>query len=388
MPPPDLAAMMTTEVRPMKGLLQLALVLALALAVSASATTTPTERRQGTSGPVTALAMDGSRVVYSTDGNGVYVWNVRSGASSRVRLPTRSNAPLVREVAIAGTRVAWITRSVAGNSEETFEHLYTSASNGSGRKVLAHAFRAHEFGTDPADPDLVVQRWKGDWIGGLTGAGATLAVSRWKTEPTPDGPALERVVGGSLSLVGTTGRLTPIATGDQSIVSRAVDAGRIAVLRPDGGIGIYSRAGTLLRQLQPSSAMEIAMGGGRLVVLTRAKTLEVYDPGTGALKHIWPITTRLASRWLGHLQAYGRIGFVGIGVGYASHGARVFDLQTGKSVDLPWRPRSAWNDAAVGSLGLVHAVNDYRAYGGHRPSGTVVFLSTAHVLKGIAQGRL
>jgi hypothetical protein len=386
MPHPGLEAMMAMEVRAMKWLLKWALLLALpsllALAVSASATTTPTRRLQHASGPITALAMDGSRVVYSTDGNGVYVWNVRSGKSWRVRRPTRSDFPLAQEVAIAGTRVAWITRSVAGNSEETFEHLYTAASNGGGKKELGHAFRVHEFGLDN------IQRWNGDWISGLVGSGATLAVSRWKTEPTPGGPSFERVVDGSLSLIDTNGGLTSISTGEQSIVSRSVDAGHIAVLRPDGSIGIYSRTGMLLQQIRSNSAMEIAMGGGQLVVLTRAKTLEVYDPRTGALKRTLPIRTRFASRWLGHLQAYGRIAFVGIGVGYASHGARIFDLQTGKSVTLPWRPRSAWNDAAVGSFGLVHAVNDYRAYGGRHPSGTLVFISAGRVLKGIARGHL
>jgi hypothetical protein len=89
---------------------------------------------------------------------------------------------------------------------------------------------------------------------------------------------------------------------------------------------------------------------------------------------------------LGHLQAYGRIAVFAVGAGYSSHGLRIIDLKTGKSLFLPWRPRSAWNDASVGPLGVVYAINDYRAYGGHHPSGTLVFLSTARVLSGIARG--
>ena len=38
--------------------------------------------------------------------------------------------------------------------------------------------------------------------------------------------------------------------------------------------------------------------------------------------------------------------------------------------------------------GLVYAVNSYKAYGGHHASGTLVFLSTARALTGIAKGRL
>ena len=59
--------------------------LLLVLAVSAAAGGTPTRKLKHASGQIAALAIDGPRVVYSTEGNGVYVWNVRTGASSQVR---------------------------------------------------------------------------------------------------------------------------------------------------------------------------------------------------------------------------------------------------------------------------------------------------------------
>jgi hypothetical protein len=356
------------------------LALLLLLAVSATATSTPTRKLKHASGPITALAIDGPRVVYSTDGNGVYVWNVRSGATSQVRRPSKSDNPLVQEVAIAGGRVAWITRSVSGNSEETFEDLYTASSSRVGTKKIAHAYRVHEFGQDN------LQRWKGDWIGGLVGSGKLLAVSRWTTKPNPGGPTFETITGGDLNLITSAGGLRRVASGEQAVVSRAADTGRVAVLGPAGSVGIYSAAGALLRQITPSSAQEIAMGGGRLVVLTKTKTLEVYNPRTGALEHTWPIKTRHAYLQVGHLQAYGRIAVFSVDPRYSSRDLRILDLKTGKSITLTRKPRSAWNDAGVGPLGLVYAANSYKAYGGHHPSGTLVFLSTARVLADIARG--
>jgi hypothetical protein len=344
--------------------------------LAAGATKTPPRKLKHVSGPITTLAMDGARVVYSTDFNGVYVWNVRSGATARMRRPSGSDFPLVQEVAIAGQRVAWIERDVAGNSEETNEDLYTASTGRRRVKKLAHAYRIHEFDLDGT------QRWDGDWIGGLAGSGRLLVVSRWTTRPTPGGPNFEEIVSGSLSLISPAGgRLHPLVAGVQSVVSSSVDAGRIAVLRHDGSVGIYSAAGALLRQIMPSSAQEIALGGGHLVVLTKTKTLEVYKAQSGALEHSWPIKTTRAYLQVGHLQAYGRIAVFVVDPRYSNHNLTIFDLKTGKRLFLPWQPRSRWNDATVGSLSIVYADS-------HRASGTLVFLPTARVLAAFARGHL
>jgi hypothetical protein len=67
--------MIAAEARTMKWVLPWMFVLfvpsAIVLALSASASTTPTRRVEHMSSPVTTLAIDGPRVVYSTDGNGV-----------------------------------------------------------------------------------------------------------------------------------------------------------------------------------------------------------------------------------------------------------------------------------------------------------------------------
>jgi hypothetical protein len=326
--------------------------------------------------------MDGPRVVYSTDGNGVYVWNVRSGATWQVRARSKSDHPLVQEVAIAGQRLAWVTRSVVGNSMETNEHLYSASLLGARTTEVAHAFRIWSWNYGPN----VLSQWDGGWITGLVGAGKSLAVSRWTERPTADWSGTT-ISNASLSLI-SAGRAHPIATGEQSIVSKSVDAGHVAVLRSEGSVGIYSTAGLLLREITPSSANDIAMGGGRLVVLTKTKTLEVYDTRTGVLQHTWPVRTRAAYLQAGHLQAYGRIALYSVDPRYYSRNLTILDLKTGKSIVLPARPRSAWNDACVGPLGLVYSLNSYEAYGGHHPSGTLFFLTTARVLAGISRGHL
>ena len=115
------------------------------------------------------------------------------------------------------------------------------------------------------------------------------------------------------------------------------------------------------------------------------RELETYGSETGLLRESWPIRTPGS---VGHLQAYGRIALVSVDPRYRARDLRVVDLKTGKSVTLPKRARSGWNDASVGPLGIVHPVNNYKAYGGSHPSGSLVFLSTSRVLSGIARGHL
>jgi hypothetical protein len=345
----------------------------------------PTRALKHATGPITALVMDGPRVVFSTDGNGVYLWNVQTGTARVVKAPAASAFPLVQEVAIAGQRVAWITRRVAGNSMETDEDLYTTSIYGTAGRALAHAYR--DWG--PAGPDQTTSwQWDGDWISGLAGSGSLIAVSRWTTTPN-ENATVETISSARLNVISAkAGRLQPIAAGEQSIVSHSVDSGRIVVLRSDGSVGFYSAAGALLKVITPSSAREIAAGGGTLVVLTKTKTLEAYNSRTGKLEHKWPVQTRAPALQGGHLQAYGRLALYSVDPTHYSRDLRIVDLTTGKSITLATRPRSASNDASVGRLGVVYALNNYKSYGGYHPSGTLVFLSRARILTDISKGQL
>jgi hypothetical protein len=209
-----------------------------------------------------------------------------------------------------------------------------------------------------------------------------LAVSRWTTTPKPDQSG-NVISNARLDLIGPQrGRLHVIATGEQSIVSAAVDRGRIAVLRPDQSVGIYSSTGALLKEITPSSAQEIAYGGGRVVVLTNTKTLEVYDAATGSLLHSWPVHTaaRLKAE---NLSAYGRIGLYLEPSGHATQRLHLVDLATGREHVLPASANVRGSrDAVVGPLGLVYALNRYHYDPPHpaKATGTLVYLRTASVL--------
>jgi WD40 repeat protein len=328
--------------------------------------------------------MDGPRVIYSSDDNAVHVWNIRSGAVTLLRRGAGkfTDNPTIQEVAIAGSRTAWITLASAGNSQETWARLFTgSLATLSGHKI-ASAFRVDGYDQD------AVEHWSGDWVSGIAGSGDVLAVSRWTTTPRTDASGLT-ISNARLSLI-ERGRnpLRVIASGAKSIVSAAVDGRRIAVLRPDDSIGIYSSKGLLVREITPGSAMELAFGGGRVVVLTNTKTLEVYDAGTGELLHTWRIPVSAPYVQPGHLSAYGRIGVYVVDARYLASRLHVIDLASGKEVVLPASDHGV-RDAVVGPLGLVYAVN--KMYFGVKPprrTGTFVFLTSKRVLAGIAKGRL
>jgi hypothetical protein len=172
-----------------------------------------------------------------------------------------------------------------------------------------------------------------------------------------------------------------------TIVSGSAADSRIAVLRPGGTVGIYSSVGRLLLQISPSSAKEVALGGGRLVVLTQTKTLEVYDSRSGVLLHTWPVHTKRTYLQAGHLRAFGRIGIYSVDPRRSVRHLHIVDLTAGKELVLPAAERPWAADAAIGPLGLVYAVNTDRSGPHPKQSGTLVFLSTTRVLAMLARGR-
>jgi hypothetical protein len=369
----------------MKRLSILAAIVAplLLLLVLASAAANPTARRlKQVNRPIAVVALDGARLVYVTDDDAVRVWNLSSGATTQLRTGAGHHVdhPLIPEVAIAGTRVAWITLTVDGNSQETWARLYTRSLSGLTRPV-ASAFRRDGiyYGS--------VEIWDGSWLTGLVGSGSVLAVSRWTTTPNADLSAMTTSKQRLSVIDPRRSVLRVIATGDTTVVSASADRSRVAVLRADDSVGIYSATGALLKQIAPSSAKEIAYGGGRLVVLTDAKTLEVYDARSGALLHTWPIHTKAPYLQPGNLRAYGRIGLYFADTRHLSQRMHLVDLATGKELVFP--PNShPWGsaNAAVGPLGVVYSVNTYRFGSNPKRVGTLVFEPSAKVLAMIRRG--
>ena len=337
-----------------------------------------------TAKPISTLALDGPRVAYASGGR-IHVWNVETGATSVVK-GTYSNAAHTdnaSEIAIAGTRVAWIKRQQLGNTEQP-QRLYTAPVGGSAvrlRKVLGYTNLGCGAG--------------GSQIAGLVGSGKVLAVSTWKA--TPDGKVAANQ---RLNLVTRSG-LRPIATGSATIVSAAADRGRIAVvalatpgIEHDGycdmtaptSVAVYSVDGTLLKRVETGGPVsEVALSGNRLVVLRgpstptgRADTFAVYDWTTGTLLRTWTVTPPADFAVSGQLAVYS-VDYARRPVPHAN--VHLLDLSTGKDVLIATTTNLRYRDVAIGRRGLVYAVNPLQ---NTRP-GKLVFVPTAKLLASLSR---
>jgi hypothetical protein len=361
----------------MRTLLKLSLSFAavLLLAVPAATGTAPGGRVKQTHNPITTLAIDSARIAYASGGK-VYVLNVRTGATT---LMQGSYNRHTAEVAIAGKRVAWITRYAVGNSEQTSESLFTGSLTTRGR-LLASGRRTAILS------EGVPVAWQGRWIAGAVGAGYTLAVSTWWS--SADGTCTAQ----RLNLISPDG-LHQIATGPGAIVAASAIPGNagfgyIAVLRseemwPDGAptpavtVGVYAFSGRLVREITPSSAQEIALTKNELVVLTKTKTLEVYDwRKSGTLLHTWPIAADTPNLRPGHLAAASGVAVYSVDPRRAgSRKLHVVGLATGKDIVLATGNGAGYyaRDAAMSPYGLAYAIN-------YRDHGKLVFVPMAKLV--------
>jgi hypothetical protein len=321
----------------------------LAAALPARATTAS----RITSGWIEAIAMDGPRVAYdvrSTTCNKLFVWNVVTGGGVRVSgkrtcaADSTSTGAGVREVAVAGKRIAWIV-NLGGNSESD-DYLYAASLPRPKETLLASATRTGDVGGTLA----------GGWIGGLVGDAGLLAVDTWQTS------AAGGVTAAALRLVRPQG-LSLVASGPATVRAAAADDGRIAVARGDGTVALYSRGGKLLATIAPSSLKEVALAKGTLLVLTRSRTLEVYDPATGAAVKTLPVAPGAS-----HVDVQSGL------VVYATwRRVHLLRLADGRDVVLATAPRAIVG-LEIEQPGVVYA---YNTVAGVREVGTLVFVSLA-----------
>jgi hypothetical protein len=105
-------------------------------------------RVKNTNGWIQAIDMDGARVAYDVRTpacNKLFVWNVQSGGAARVSgrrtcaADSTSTGAGVRDVAVAGRRVAWIV-NLGGNTESD-DYLYTASLPKPKETLLASAIR-------------------------------------------------------------------------------------------------------------------------------------------------------------------------------------------------------------------------------------------------------
>jgi len=321
----------------------------LLVAFDGSAATGPRPLHRSTPGEIESLAMDGSRVAYDVSAeygrgrcNTVYVWNVSRGTTTRVSgrqtcgADNTSTGAGVRELALAGSRVAWIVNQ--GGNSESGDYLHTALVARPGERVLAAAFRS-------GDTSGILT---GNWIGGLVGAGTFLAVNHWATDSHGE------ITRASLERVGA--RVSDLAQGEATMTARSTDGRQLAVLRRDGTVGIYSTRAELRRTIVPSPATEVALRGDYLVVLTKASTLEVYNSHSGRRQHTWRV-----ARGAAHLDASS-----GLAAYSAGRTVHVVRLATG---------RGAFTARAAGTVAAVQLEPSGLAYAFRGPANTgrVVF---------------
>ena len=311
----------------------------------------PKPKAKSTPGRIEALAMDGSRVAYDVAAgsgpkarcNAVFVWNVARNTTTRVSsrqtcgADSTSTGAGVREVALAGGRVAWIVNQ--GGNSESGDYLYISTVARTGERVLATAFRT-------GDTSGVLT---GNWLGGLVGAGSFLALDHWATD------SHGAVSSARLRRIGS--KLADLAEGAETMTARSTDGRQVAVLRTDGTVGLYSTRGTLLRTVTPSTAVEVALRRDYLAVLTTTRTLEVFNSHSGRKLRSWHVAAGAA-----HLDL--AAGLAAYATGRRVH---VIRLSTGKSV---FGARTA---ATVSAVQLEPTGLAYALQRGDRP-GTVVFV--------------
>jgi hypothetical protein len=258
----------------------------------------------------------------------------------------------VRELAVAGQRVAWIINQ--GGNTESDDYLYASLLTKPKEQKIATARRT-------GDVSGVLS---GNWIGGLVGSERLLAVNRWTTDAT--GTA---TTAGLYSL--GAHNVKPIASGSSTLLAQSVDAGRIAVLRTDASVRVYSAAGRLLRTVTPSSAQQIVLQGNYLVVLTKTRTLAVFDSKTGSLLKTLPVRG-LAPRNL-DVQA-------NLAVYTAGRDLHVVQLKTGKDKVLASMSRGI-NFAQIEAPGVVYAGNLRQAT---KNLGTLTYVPFARAAEAVS----
>jgi hypothetical protein len=330
------------------------------MAGSTSLAARPDVTVKRTNGYIGAIAMDGSRIAYDVkralqgpECNRLFVWDVNTGRTVLVSgrgtcsADDTSTGAGVSQIAVARSRIAWLV-NWGGNSESSDE-LFTASLSRAREARIASALRT-------GNVDCVLE---GTEIGGLVGDGDLIAVNMWRRVRSSGGQCATRVTQASLRLIeGTSTR--PIATGASAWLARSSDLARVAVHRADASVAIFSRSGSLLREVKPSSVSEVVLRKDYLVVLTRAQTLEIFNAVTGAR-----LFTRRVPLETARLD-------VDSGLAVYAVGRRVhaMNLRTGRSAVVATAPRRVIG-LALEAPGAVYAFDS--PYRQRREIGNVVF---------------
>jgi hypothetical protein len=325
--------------------------LLLALAVPAAAAPAPVAHVKNTNGWIETIAMDGPRLAYAVEGGAsctkVFVWNVVNGSAALASgkgtcdADSTSTGGGVTEIAVAGTRLAWIV-NMGGNTESA-DLLYASSVPGPRERLVASVLR-----TGNVDGTLT-----GRWLGGLVGSGDRIALDQFSTDATG--------TIATATLRRLDSELTTIAAGKGTLRASSLDLHRVAVLRSDQTVALYdTETGRLIRTVKPSSAREVALRNDYLLVLTKTRTIEIFNARTGA-----PVRTLRVAAGAAKLDAHS--GVAAYAVGRVVHVVRLAD---GKDAVLATAPR-AIAGLEVEAPGIAYAYNTVR---GTKDVGNLAFV--------------
>jgi Tol biopolymer transport system component len=257
----------------------------------------PSERASASSyqaagtGSIGLLAADGGRVAvvidFASGCAAVEVWEPTRRRAVLLHRPCRPEEASIREgtwdVALAGTRAAWLSTS-GGNTLEQYVNTATLARPRSVEAASAYADGDASYGT---------------FFAGLAGDRALLAFAIEhrcsEYQPEEDACPPGRKTG---DIVATTiwrivgGRRIRVAQANGQLTVLAADAGRIAV-RTDNGVRLLAADGKTVRDFAVQ-ARSAALSGRRLAVRT-ADAIELYDTGSGLRTDLIPVavTVRL-----------------------------------------------------------------------------------------------
>ncbi len=363
-------------------------ILGLALMTSAAGTTAraPKSQRLEVS-PLEALALDGSRVAYDVAAtrtrshgklvrhpNRVFIWSLHTDKTINVsgkrgtHADTHSSpATSFEQLAIAGTRVAWLTTSRFDSPKGEDDLYISSVLRPKVRRVSDEVRYGQDCGKMVHDSGCT-----GDYLGPLVGAGNLIAVNR-STFTVGSWP---QITDGRLYVVNGT-KLTQIARGGDTVWATDTDGGRVAVLRDaqvyaEETVGLYSSTGASLISVTPTSSPgAVAISGPNLVVFGGSK-LAVYDASSGSLKR----TFAQQGKSIGPGDAQGNIAVYATG-----RSMHALNLSSGKDRIVGRLPHSI-SLARIDSVGLVYT--DATAMGRRPIAGPIVFLPFKQVAAAVS----
>lgn len=318
-----------------------------------------------TRGTIVRLAADGDRVAASTRGikgacDRIVVWRAPGKTFRRFDARTHcpgSDAPVfsyVGELALGGGRVAWIEGG-GGNSLEL--NLYAAPLSGGPKSAKDLDFAANNNGAEG--------NRNGAWIGQLFGAGPMLGYNRWREcwrehDDDTSCPVDGEVSKQQLLRIGSA-KPTQVSSGPSAWRLVAVGGGRLALLTEGltkaagDSLTIRSPGGALLATIpaKPSQSIRTVALGVSAVVVQRKPALDVYDPATGAARATYPLGKDSP------LRLVGTAGDLALLRGFRR--LLLVRLSDGKRITLPLAPGAQKCacpvDAKLTERGLFYAYN-------------------------------